>query len=205
MFGHCSQELTNLCLIGKAVTNVFDGNIKFEDDADSLTLKGITQTPDVGFLSALEPLRLCEVGKLLKQPRFPIWVIGSASHYTVVFADGCSINHLEPLAHGAVSSDTCEKACCGVCGGAPHEQATHASLFYYNGRDCNAGCSKAVHVDLTFKTMSTNQTRYEPGPLPGGDQDSQLFAEVLKSRWPGAEISFPPGICGTPVCPPRLI
>ena len=53
---YCSQELVNLLLTGKAVTNVFDGNKSFGDlDAsDCYLLKGIPRTSKLGLLTLLE-------------------------------------------------------------------------------------------------------------------------------------------------------
>lgn len=49
-------------------------------------VKGILTTVEVGFLTLLESLNFCKVGQLLKCPKWPIWVVGSESHYTVLFA-----------------------------------------------------------------------------------------------------------------------
>ncbi|KAK9134475.1 hypothetical protein Syun_013805 [Stephania yunnanensis] len=68
-FGHASQEIVNLLLCGQAVPNVFDGNM---DLGGGMFLKGIPTS--------------VEVGQLLKCPKWPIWVVGSESHYTVIFA-----------------------------------------------------------------------------------------------------------------------
>lgn len=83
-FGHCSQELINLLLTGQAVSNVFDNTMT---PSGSLTCCGIQQRPAVGYLTQLESLRYCEVGGYYKNPRFPIWVVGSTSHFTVLFGD----------------------------------------------------------------------------------------------------------------------
>ncbi|KAI3464650.1 hypothetical protein Pfo_021313 [Paulownia fortunei] len=48
--------------------------------------QGISTTVEVGFLTLLESLNFCKVGQYLKCPRWPIWVVGSESHYTVLFA-----------------------------------------------------------------------------------------------------------------------
>lgn len=77
------QEIVNLFLCGQAVPNVFDGNI---DLGGGMCLKGIPTSVEVGFLTLLEALNLCKVGQHLKRPRWPIWVVGSESHYTVLFA-----------------------------------------------------------------------------------------------------------------------
>jgi hypothetical protein len=184
IFGHCSQELVNLCLTGRAVTNIFDGEVTFQDGEDVLTLKGIYKRPDVGFLSALEPLKLCEVGKFLKQPRFPVWVVGSASHYTVLFSGSCCINH-----HGAQADGPCHReVLCAACS-STGVKCLSAHLLHFNGRcDHEKPTLSEVHVEVSSEKA---QKRYEPGPLPAGDQDVQLFAETIKTRWPQAAVSYP--------------
>ncbi|KAL6524981.1 hypothetical protein OROMI_030574 [Orobanche minor] len=82
-FGHASQEIVNLLLSGSAVANVFDGKM---DLGGGMFVKGITTTVEVGFLTLLESLHYCKVGQYLKCPKYPIWVVGSESHYTVLFA-----------------------------------------------------------------------------------------------------------------------
>eukprot|EP00850_Spirogloea_muscicola_P010006 SM000057S18436 [mRNA] locus=s57:586605:590027:+ [translate_table: standard] len=82
-FGHASQEIVNLLLCGEAVANVFDGDMELEE---GMRLKGIPSDVEVGFLTLLEFLNFCRVGQHLKYPRWPIWVVGSESHYTVLFA-----------------------------------------------------------------------------------------------------------------------
>ncbi|MCL7024347.1 hypothetical protein MKW94_020436 [Papaver nudicaule] len=82
-FGHASQEIVNLLLCGKAVANVFDGRM---DLGGGMFLKGIPTNVEVGFLTLLESLNFCKVGQNLKSPKYPIWVVGSESHYTVLFA-----------------------------------------------------------------------------------------------------------------------
>ena len=83
-FGHSSQELINLLLTGQAVSNVFDNTMTISDD---LQCHGIQSRPAIGYLSILESLRYCEVGGYYKCPLFPIWVVGSTSHFTVLFGD----------------------------------------------------------------------------------------------------------------------
>ncbi|KAE8100429.1 hypothetical protein FH972_018329 [Carpinus fangiana] len=82
-FGHASQEIVNLLLCGQAVPNVFDGRM---DLGGGMFLKGISRNVEVGFLTLLESLNFCKVGQYLKCPKWPIWVVGSESHYTVLFA-----------------------------------------------------------------------------------------------------------------------
>ncbi|CAM9138776.1 unnamed protein product, partial [Discosporangium mesarthrocarpum] len=83
-FGHCTQELLNLLLCGCAVSNVFDGSTMLGDSG--LVLKGIPSRPPVGYLSHLEALRYLQVGSYYKSPLDPVWVIGSTSHFTIMFA-----------------------------------------------------------------------------------------------------------------------
>ncbi|KAL7540516.1 hypothetical protein ACHAWF_006700 [Thalassiosira exigua] len=99
-FGHSSQELVNLLLTGRATSNVFDHSVQLSDE---LTCRGVQRRPDVGYLTVLESLRYCEVGGYYKGPRFPIWVVGSASHFSVLFGDEvrdsmrglCELNELQ--------------------------------------------------------------------------------------------------------------
>jgi len=80
--GHGSQSLINLLLTGSATQNVFDG-IR---DLCGLQLNGISSQSSVGFLSYLECLRYLEVGKFLKSPVWPVWLLGSETHLTVLFS-----------------------------------------------------------------------------------------------------------------------
>nr|XP_015636881.1 ubiquitin carboxyl-terminal hydrolase MINDY-3 [Oryza sativa Japonica Group]CAE04637.3 OSJNBa0028I23.19 [Oryza sativa Japonica Group] len=82
-FGHASQEVVNLLLCGEAVSNVFDGKVDF---GGGMFLNGIPNDVEVGFLTLLESLNFCKVGQYLKCPKWPIWVVGSESHYSVLFA-----------------------------------------------------------------------------------------------------------------------
>lgn len=91
----CIQEIVNLLLCGQAVPNVFDGRM---DLGGGMFLKGVSSNVEVGFLTLLESLNFCKVGQNLKRPKWPIWVVGSESHYTVVFATETNVqdeNELE--------------------------------------------------------------------------------------------------------------
>lgn len=81
-YGHCSQELLNLLLTGVASSNIMDGDVSM----NGMTVKGICQRSSIGYLTHLESLRYCQAGDFYKVPLFPIWVIGSSSHFTVLFA-----------------------------------------------------------------------------------------------------------------------
>eukprot|EP01116_Phalansterium_solitarium_P013108 TRINITY_DN3005_c0_g1_i3.p1 TRINITY_DN3005_c0_g1~~TRINITY_DN3005_c0_g1_i3.p1 ORF type:complete len:526 (+),score=159.39 TRINITY_DN3005_c0_g1_i3:173-1579(+) len=80
--GYCTQEMVNLILIGRSVSNVFDG----DKDVDGLVLKGVHKRGPVGFLSLFEKYKMCEVGARFKDPVHPIWVMCNESHFTVIFS-----------------------------------------------------------------------------------------------------------------------
>ena len=86
-FGHCSQELLNLLLTGQATTNVFDNTVNMS----GLIIHGISQRPTIGYLSQLESLRYCTVGTFYKTPTYPVWVVGSQSHFTVLFSQNIEV------------------------------------------------------------------------------------------------------------------
>lgn len=80
-FGHSNQSLINLMLTGIATPHVHDG---IKDVG--MPLKGILTQPDIGFLTVMESLRYIQVGQYLKNPRFPIWLVGSETHITCLFS-----------------------------------------------------------------------------------------------------------------------
>ncbi|XP_053359378.1 probable ubiquitin carboxyl-terminal hydrolase MINDY-4 [Clarias gariepinus] len=85
--GYCTQELVNLLLCGRAVSNVFDNEMKLDSGNGNFTLlKGIRERCDIGMLSLFEHYNICKVGSYLKNPRFPIWVVCSESHFSVLFS-----------------------------------------------------------------------------------------------------------------------
>ncbi|XP_026543955.1 probable ubiquitin carboxyl-terminal hydrolase MINDY-4, partial [Notechis scutatus] len=84
--GYCTQELVNLLLTGRAVSNVFNDVMELDSGNGNFTLlKGISGRSDVGLLSLFEHYDVCQVGCYLKTPRFPIWVVCSESHFSVLF------------------------------------------------------------------------------------------------------------------------
>ncbi|XP_032428728.1 probable ubiquitin carboxyl-terminal hydrolase MINDY-4 [Xiphophorus hellerii] len=84
--GYCTQELVNLLLCGRAVSNVFDNDIELDSGNDNMTLlKGIKDQCQIGLLSLFEHYNICKVGAYLKSPSYPIWVVCSESHFSVLF------------------------------------------------------------------------------------------------------------------------
>lgn len=68
-------------LTGRAVAHVWDN----EQDVGGLKLMGITEQSDVGFITLMETMRYCTVGYFFKNPRHPIWVMGSETHLTGLY------------------------------------------------------------------------------------------------------------------------
>jgi len=58
-YGYASQELINTMLVGRASSNVHDGDKQMGDD---LVLKGIHRQSEVGFLTFFEHFGHFEVG-----------------------------------------------------------------------------------------------------------------------------------------------
>ncbi|KAM9308094.1 putative ubiquitin carboxyl-terminal hydrolase MINDY-4 [Gastrophryne carolinensis] len=83
---YCTQELVNLLLGGRAVSNVFNDVVELDSGNGNITiLKGISTRSDIGFLSLFEHYGVCQVGSYLKTPKYPIWVVCSESHFSVLF------------------------------------------------------------------------------------------------------------------------
>lgn len=81
-YGCGSQALINLMLTGRAVPHVWDN----EQDVGGMKLKGINKQSDVGFITVMEQLQYCTVGFFYKNPKSPVWVMGSDTHLTVLFS-----------------------------------------------------------------------------------------------------------------------
>lgn len=82
-YGCGSQALINLMLTGRAVPHVWDN----DQDVGGLKLKGINKQSDIGFITVMEQLQYCTVGFFYKNPKNPVWVMGSDTHLTVLFSN----------------------------------------------------------------------------------------------------------------------
>jgi len=82
LHGHGSQSLINMLLTSQAYSNVWDN----DKDVCGLKLQGLKQQPTIGFLTLLEHMRYCEVGWYYKNPKVPVWLLGSETHLTVLFS-----------------------------------------------------------------------------------------------------------------------
>uniref|UniRef100_A0A3Q4HUL1 Ubiquitin carboxyl-terminal hydrolase MINDY n=1 Tax=Neolamprologus brichardi TaxID=32507 RepID=A0A3Q4HUL1_NEOBR len=59
--GYCTQELVNLLLCGRAVSNVFDDDVELDSGNGNMTLlKGVKGHCDVGLLSLFEHYNICK-------------------------------------------------------------------------------------------------------------------------------------------------
>ncbi|KAL5276186.1 FAM188A family protein [Megaselia abdita] len=81
-YGYGSQALINLMLTGRAVSYVWDN----DQDVGGLKLRGINQQAEIGFITLMEQMRYCTVGSFYKNPKNPVWVMGSETHLTVLFS-----------------------------------------------------------------------------------------------------------------------
>ncbi|BFG01291.1 ubiquitin carboxyl-terminal hydrolase MINDY-3 homolog [Drosophila madeirensis] len=81
-FGYGGQSMINLMLTGRAVGYVWD----HEQDVGGLKLRGICEQSDIGYITTMEQMRYCTVGSFYKNPRYPVWVMGSDTHLTVLFS-----------------------------------------------------------------------------------------------------------------------
>jgi hypothetical protein len=96
--------------LSSTVSNVFDNTLTPSGD---LLCRGVQSRPAIGYLSQLEAMRYCEVGGYYKTPRFPIWVVGSTSHFTVMFGDAACLK--ETQSDRLV--ETCRRAFKAIDGG----------------------------------------------------------------------------------------
>ncbi|XP_019635180.1 PREDICTED: protein FAM188B-like [Branchiostoma belcheri] len=84
--GYCTQEMVNLFLTGKAVSNVFNDTVELDSGGgETMILRGVGTRSEIGLLSLFEHYGSCQVGTYMKTPRFPIWVVCSESHFSVLF------------------------------------------------------------------------------------------------------------------------
>lgn len=86
----CTQAMINLLLTGRAVPNVFNGDIEYHKNGRKLShpLTGIKGRNEIGFLSTEEhhDPRSFQVGSMLKTPKFPVWVVKTGERYGVMFS-----------------------------------------------------------------------------------------------------------------------
>ena len=94
--------MVNLLLVGRAATNVFDFDKTLGDEndkkEDKMELHGILKKGHIGFLTLFESYEYMTVGEHLKCPLYPIYVICSESHYSVLFhVDEKNVNEMKTV------------------------------------------------------------------------------------------------------------
>lgn len=112
VYGHCTQSLVNLFLVGRASANLFDldkclggtpvtnaggigdgsgvglptaSGIAGQGNDPSLTFRGIPRRSMIGYLTEMECLKYLKVGHFLKHPFTPFFIAATGDHYTLVF------------------------------------------------------------------------------------------------------------------------
>jgi len=83
LHGYCTQEMINLLLQGVATSNAFDNDINL---GETTLLRGISKQSEVGLLSLFEHYDSIKIGEYYKNPKYPVWIICSESHFTVLFS-----------------------------------------------------------------------------------------------------------------------
>jgi len=154
-FGHCSQELVNLMLFGAATSNVFDG---CQDVGGGMMLKGVTvPRVDVGYLSEVEAMRYVTVGERLKFPDFPIWVVGSQTHYTLLFSGDTGVR---------------------IVGDNAEERKIKA-LFDRHCIDPESGMCSVTHLDKILDAVKPNNRATVKQNLMADGTDIFLWSDIL--------------------------
>jgi len=84
---YCTQEMVNMLLTGAATANVNDGVVEFDTGGrEKSILRGVEHQNEIGYLSLFEHYNSCQVGDNYKTPLYPIWVIMSESHFSIMFS-----------------------------------------------------------------------------------------------------------------------
>ena len=87
------QELVNLLLTGRAVSNTFNDNVILDSGSahgDSVTLKGLSGRSEVGLLSLFEHYKSCQVREVRFRPK--VGQIGHKWDKSVTFSDQISVH-----------------------------------------------------------------------------------------------------------------
>lgn len=126
---YCTQEMINLLTVGVAASNVFDNKVSLDG---GVVLRGVTTRSDIGLLSLFEHYGSCKVGTNLKTPRYPIWIVCSESHFSVLFS----------LDRALMTNWTAERM---------------FNLYYYDGL-----AHQDEEVKLTVHTMTSEKPPQDP-------------------------------------------
>ncbi|KAF8563268.1 hypothetical protein P879_08821 [Paragonimus westermani] len=98
--GHASQCLINLLITGQVTPYLFDR----ERTVSGIQLTGIMKQPRTGFLTLFEALHYCESGWYLKNPSYPVWILGSETHLTVLASPDLSLVSKDVYEQGSTAT-----------------------------------------------------------------------------------------------------
>ncbi|KAG5459430.1 MAG: hypothetical protein BJ554DRAFT_168, partial [Olpidium bornovanus] len=169
--GYCTQEMVNLLVTGKARSNVFDGTVSLGDEGGRglprKILKGLDERSPFGYLSLFEHYGSLQVGSRMRFPVYPIFVVCSESHYTVLFSP--------TKACLQVTTDE------GGDGGGPQREF---DLFFYDGL--------ANQESPTRLTVRPGRRREDGSGGGGGDDDDLVppLEHCIRTRWKEAEVDW---------------
>ena len=192
--GYCTQELVNLLLCGRAVSNVFDGvkvlesdsanNEKNSSSSSSTELRGITSRADIGFLTLFEWYKYMEVGSYYKFPKFPVWVVCSESHFSTLFlhvdadADADATNQYAASTLDASSSPLRLAYYDGL---ASQEDEIVLTLRYDTDEGGHTG--RREHAGLLNSSSSAADATAPAVPVPP-------LEYVIETRWPRVAVDW---------------
>lgn len=180
--GYCTQELVNLLISGRAVSNVFDGVKLLEggegssDDSCATELRGITGASEVGFLTLFEWYKYIEVGSYYKKPSCPVWVVCSESHFSTLFLHTDALSSSTRVPDSITeTSDVLHLAY--YDGLASQEQEIVLSLRYDHDGGHTGRCSGD---DMGSRAKAVDSSGQPVPPLE----------YVIETRWPGVSIDW---------------
>uniref|UniRef100_A0A0C3TJK1 Deubiquitinating enzyme MINDY-3/4 conserved domain-containing protein n=1 Tax=Guillardia theta (strain CCMP2712) TaxID=905079 RepID=A0A0C3TJK1_GUITC len=168
---YCSQEMVNLLLVGKAVPHVFDGT----KELDGLTLNGISCSTEIGFFSLFEHYRSIEVGSLLKNPKYPVWVVCSESHFSVFFS--ANLDALEVIVY-----DTITASLLSIWQNS--EGSKEIDLYYY---DELAKQDETIRLSVSWKNSNSHCGK---GPMDPSIDLTPPLEHCIRTKWPQAVVDW---------------
>jgi hypothetical protein len=185
--GYCSQELVNLLLIGRAHSNVFDGEQSVGGDEGGeggVRLRGVPRRAPVGFLTLFERQgaegTLLTVGAHYKRPLAAVFVVQSESHYSVLWAPRGTPPDL-PVEPGALLAGDPEPDPAGNDDELePSVELADGAAFDLCYFDQMAERDDAVRLTVTRNPAATMTGAAHVAPLES----------VILTRWPAAQIDW---------------
>ena len=156
---YASQELVNLLLCGRAHSNVFDGE---QDLGGGMVLRGIPHRGPIGMLTLFEHYEHVRVGSHFKNPEFPIWVLCSESHYSVLFSE--------------------DKSCA-------RSPLPNVNLFYYDELGKQDELYRLTLTAPDGKSSSSAPDGRSASEQKEGDLTPPI-EHVIRTRWNGANVDW---------------